>query len=412
MKKSLVLILSIIILFFGISTKSFAAESKDWVSVENLPSPRSGAALVSYDGAIYAFGGSSGSSETYTSTKNNNTYKYSPKSNEWTEMSPMPSKRAAAEAIEVGGKIYVIGGYYDSGSTLVMSKAVEIYDPKTDTWTTTTNMLTAKAWPAVSYINGFIYVFGGGSSPGVASNVVEKYDVTTGQWTKLKNAPQSLSASRATEVNGKIYLMGGTNYTNPTNKVWEYKFETDSYIELKSMGNQRMAFGLTSLDGKIYAIGDKNTEVYDPELNTWNPFISLNESRSQFAAISDKNNIYIVGGIVNSKITDSVLTIGTVSNETPSEPVDGNNPIDPVETNGDRAILVVTMTTGLEKEYDLPMSDVNAFLNWYDARDAGSGPAKFAINKYSNNKGPFAKRTDYVIFDKILTFEVSEYTTN
>lgn len=98
------------------------------------------------------------------------------------------------------------------------------------------------------------------------------------------------------------------------------------------------------------------------------------------------------------------------SNPTPTEPNPGNP--DPTQPKGERAILTVTMTTGLEKEYDLPMSDVNAFLNWYDARDAGSGPAKFTINKYSNNKGPYTKRTEYVIFDKILTFEVSEYTTN
>lgn len=96
-----------------------------------------------------------------------------------------------------------------------------------------------------------------------------------------------------------------------------------------------------------------------------------------------------------------------VTEPEPSEP----KPVEP-SPSGERAIMVITMTSGLEKEYDLPMSDVNAFLNWYDARDAGSGPAKFAINKYSNNKGPFTKRTDYVIFDKILTFEVSEYTTN
>ncbi|WP_458122978.1 hypothetical protein [Paenibacillus sp. Z3-2] len=82
------------------------------------------------------------------------------------------------------------------------------------------------------------------------------------------------------------------------------------------------------------------------------------------------------------------------------------------QASGDRAILVVTLTTGLNKEYDLPMSDANAFLKWYDALDAGTGPAKFAINKYSNNKGPFSKRTAYVIFNKILTFEISEYTTN
>lgn len=93
---------------------------------------------------------------------------------------------------------------------------------------------------------------------------------------------------------------------------------------------------------------------------------------------------------------------------TPTEP----DPVDPEpeQPSGDRAILVVTLTTGLEKEYDLPMTDINAFLNWYDSRYAGNGPAKFAINKYINNKGPFSKRTDYMIFDKILTFEVNEYT--
>lgn len=92
-------------------------------------------------------------------------------------------------------------------------------------------------------------------------------------------------------------------------------------------------------------------------------------------------------------------------------PTQHETPTQHEEPSDNRAILVVTMTTGLEKEYDLPMSDVNAFLNWYDARGAGTGPAKFEINKYSNNKGPFSKRKDYVIFDKILTFEVSEYST-
>jgi hypothetical protein len=77
------------------------------------------------------------------------------------------------------------------------------------------------------------------------------------------------------------------------------------------------------------------------------------------------------------------------------------------EPSSNRAILTVTMITGLEKEFDLPMSEVNAFLNWCDN---ASGSTKYGINKYGNNKGPFAKRTEYIIFDKILTFEVSEYT--
>ncbi|MNC24756.1 hypothetical protein D3C75_728210 [compost metagenome] len=79
------------------------------------------------------------------------------------------------------------------------------------------------------------------------------------------------------------------------------------------------------------------------------------------------------------------------------------------EPSSDRAILTITMSNGLEKEYDLSITEVNAFIDWYDKKEAGVGPAKYAFNK-EWNKGPFKKRTEYVIFDKILTFNVDEYS--
>ncbi|WP_068499075.1 hypothetical protein [Paenibacillus kribbensis] len=107
------------------------------------------------------------------------------------------------------------------------------------------------------------------------------------------------------------------------------------------------------------------------------------------------------------------ITIGTqekpgqpdIEEPTPEEPGHGNP-----EPSGNRAILVVTMTTGLEKEFDLSMKEVNGFIDWYEAKQAGSGKASYAINKHDNNKGPFSSRKDYMLFDRILTFEVSEYS--
>ncbi|MEJ3720062.1 hypothetical protein WGM54_18930 [Paenibacillus polymyxa] len=78
---------------------------------------------------------------------------------------------------------------------------------------------------------------------------------------------------------------------------------------------------------------------------------------------------------------------------------------------GNRALLKVTMITGLEKEFDLSMDEVNSFIAWYEGKQAGTGTASYAIDKHNNNKGPFSNRKNYVIFDKILTFEVSEYST-
>ncbi|GGG13934.1 hypothetical protein GCM10010912_67940 [Paenibacillus albidus] len=79
----------------------------------------------------------------------------------------------------------------------------------------------------------------------------------------------------------------------------------------------------------------------------------------------------------------------------------------PEVPSGDRAILTISLTTGIDKEYDLSMTEVSAFLNWYDS---ASGSVRYGIEKHDNNKGPFSKRTEYVVHDKILTFEVSEYT--
>jgi len=73
-----------------------------------------------------------------------------------------------------------------------------------------------------------------------------------------------------------------------------------------------------------------------------------------------------------------------------------------------RALLTVHLINGQEREYDLSTTEVNAFLTWYDAKDAGTGPARYAFTK-TWNQGPFKSRTEYVIFDKILTFEVNEY---
>lgn len=77
------------------------------------------------------------------------------------------------------------------------------------------------------------------------------------------------------------------------------------------------------------------------------------------------------------------------------------------ETSG-KALLVITMMNGLEKEYDLSMSDVDSFISWYNSRQDGTGNAYYAIEKNAA-KGPFTSRKDYILYDKVLSFEVNEY---
>ncbi|WP_310552003.1 fibronectin type III domain-containing protein [Paenibacillus glufosinatiresistens] len=78
--------------------------------------------------------------------------------------------------------------------------------------------------------------------------------------------------------------------------------------------------------------------------------------------------------------------------------------------DNNRGLLTISLTNGTEKEFDLPIAEVNKFIKWYEQKDAGVGSNKYGFSK-SWNKGPFAKRTEYVVFDKILTFSVDEYTS-
>ena len=233
-----------------------------------------------------------------------------------------------------------------------------------------------------------------------------------------------LQSSTSTEL--KFSIQGTQQTTGSLN------YSGDLTLYLADAGsntrsdNNKSVIGTYNLTSKVFTEGDKVTPevlkvgnsrynngdrliswdpVLDEDVEYYNIYVNGVSHKSVKAPLS---TIILSNLDVNDMIQISAVDFSGNESEL-SELVSSDNP---EQSSGDRAILVVTMTTGLEKEYDLPMSDVNAFLNWYDARDAGSGPAKVAINKYSNNKGPFSKRTDYVIFDKILTFEVSEYTTN
>lgn len=75
--------------------------------------------------------------------------------------------------------------------------------------------------------------------------------------------------------------------------------------------------------------------------------------------------------------------------------------------SGDRALLVVTMANGADQSYDLSMTEVNAFISWYNSKATGVGQPYYCID--TTPLAPYTSRTDYLIFDKIVCFKVNQY---
>jgi len=108
----------------------------------------------------------------------------------------------------VNGKIYAIGGVV---SYPTITSKVQEYNPVTDTWTTKADMITARAYPSTSVVNGKIYAMGGEiklNDPSVPT--VEVYDTVRDTWTSEADMPTARTVFSAIALNGKMYVIGGS----------------------------------------------------------------------------------------------------------------------------------------------------------------------------------------------------------
>ncbi|MGE7021973.1 Ig-like domain-containing protein [Solibacillus cecembensis] len=67
------------------------------------------------------------------------------------------------------------------------------------------------------------------------------------------------------------------------------------------------------------------------------------------------------------------------------------------------AILSITLVNGITKEYDVTNKVLNDYLNWFDS---AQGTSTF---KFIKTISPYKKVTEYIVHDKIASFEVREY---
>ncbi|GAE01902.1 protein containing cell adhesion domain [Clostridium botulinum B str. Osaka05] len=80
-----------------------------------------------------------------------------------------------------------------------------------------------------------------------------------------------------------------------------------------------------------------------------------------------------------------------------------------IEENKNNAILSISLVNGATKEYDVNMQEVEKFINWFEERSNGKGPSLYSFNKKIN---PYKIVKEYIVHDKIASFEVREYEGN
>ena len=129
--------------------------------------------------------------------------------------SPMPTSRNHAFSGVVNGKIYIIGGRQGAGAIPVTSPTdiVEEYDPATNLWgAVKERMPTPSSGGGVATYNGKIYVSGGELQTrqfAAAFKALEAYDPATNTWTILPSMPSARHGNASGFIGNKLHQVSG-----------------------------------------------------------------------------------------------------------------------------------------------------------------------------------------------------------
>jgi len=228
--------------------------------------------------------------------------------NLWTTKCPMPTGRDRLAAAEIGGKLYVVGGYEGTPSGRGILSTLEVYDPVTDTWTTKRSMPTARYALAAAEIGGKLYVVGGSNGMAYCLSTLEVYDPATDTWTTKCPMPTERSGLAAAEIGEKLYVVGGAHWRDTglryLSTLEVYDPATDTWTTKRSMPTGRERLAAAEIGGKLYVVGGSNgmayclstLEVYDPATDTWTTKCPMPRGRDALAAAEIGGKLYVVGG--------------------------------------------------------------------------------------------------------------------
>jgi N-acetylneuraminic acid mutarotase len=140
---------------------------------------------------------------------------YDPATNKWEARQPMSVPRNHAFGAAVNGKIYVIGGRTGHGFILTATNTdvVEEYNPASDTWNVPKErMPTARSGGVTGTDGRRIYVAGGEVTTQQlvgAFRAIEAYDPLTNTWSKLPPMPMPRHGVAGAVLGNRLHLVSG-----------------------------------------------------------------------------------------------------------------------------------------------------------------------------------------------------------
>jgi N-acetylneuraminic acid mutarotase len=210
---------------------------------------------------------------------------------------------------EVGGKIYVVGGYPSSPAATVAT--VLVYTIATDSWAMGPAHPIAVHHPVIAGVNGRLYSLGGQTS-GADTNRAFELDPTAGAggtWRELTAMPTARGAGASAVIGDKIYVVAGRP---PAGNAFEvYDISDNAWTSLPDLPQaypDRNHIAVAAIAGKIYVAGGRydggsfssprtdSLDIFDPGTDLWTTGARMPRPRGGVNGVAANGCFFVWGG--------------------------------------------------------------------------------------------------------------------
>jgi N-acetylneuraminic acid mutarotase len=263
---------------------------------------------------------------------------------DWTTTSsPQPTfGRTEGGFLQIGSKLYTIGGYID-GPGMPVTSRVQVLDFNTNKWTELASLPSgaARTHGAVATDGRYIYLVAGQPGPAYGSGTSKsfRYEIATNTWSSFKSLPEIRYGGTMFYVDGQLHYVGGAkaDRETPADDHWVINPNAASpqWTRASRMPIKQDHLTHVLIDDKAYIVGGEHghaaTEhpedatyvqhdrlyVYDPRTDDWTRLADMPVAASHFEAAIQviEGRIVVFGGKFNpERGTDAVQVYDPLTN--------------------------------------------------------------------------------------------------
>ena len=262
--------------------------------------PRQEMGVAAVDGKVYVVGGFDDSGQAVATVE-----AYDPSTNRWTQRASLPSPLHHVNVAGVGSKLYVVGGL--TGSSFAASRTTLVYDPAQDSWAPLTSMPagTERGASGVAVLDGRIVVAGGLRGASVTDASV--FDPQTNAWSPLQPLAVARDHLAAATVGGRVYAVAGRDQGALKAALEVLDAASGTWSRRADIPTARGGVAAAELSGRLVVLGGEGnrsdpagifhqTESYDPSADAWRTDTQMLTGRHGIGAAVVGDRLYVPGG--------------------------------------------------------------------------------------------------------------------